>query len=59
MGLAKLKSWPEERVELSEVELAIIDHIGQILAEEYVELMKGDVQSPKIQEKEDESSDIR
>ncbi|MEZ4752948.1 MAG: hypothetical protein R3A13_01395 [Bdellovibrionota bacterium] len=52
MGLAKLKQDQYESDDLSEEALAIIDHIGQILAQEFVELMKSE-------EKEDESSDLR
>jgi hypothetical protein len=49
MGQPKLK---EELVEseLSDEALALIDHIGQIIAEEYVKLLKSETQEKESQE---------
>lgn len=41
----------ERKVEFSDEALALIDHIGQILAEEYVKLLK---EAPDENQKEEE-----
>lgn len=52
MGLPKLKKDLRslENGELSDEALALIDHIGQILAEEYVKLLKLEPQENEIKE---------
>lgn len=62
MGFAQLKIPSEcennKDKELSEDALAIIDHLGQILAEEYVALMKQVNKIEIAEEKQDESSNL-
>ena len=55
MGQARRKLELQDD-ELSDDALALIEHIGEILAEEYVQLMKSDDDK---KEESDESSNIR
>jgi len=56
MGCPQLKLQEDDSEDnLSKEALALIEHIGQLLAEEYIEAMK----KPEGEEVKDESSDLR